>query len=111
MSLDFQMVFHYGSHLFFPLIVALLFFRSYWIQATLLMLLANAVDLDHLWADPVFDPDRCSIGYHLLHSYPAIVVYFLLTFIRHRVVQCLALGLLLHMFTDALDCIWMTHFP
>jgi hypothetical protein len=111
MSWDVQIVFHYGSHFFFPLIVALLFFRTHWIQASLIMLLANAVDLDHLWADPIFDADRCSIGYHFLHSYPAIAIYFLLTLFNNKVVRYLAIGLLLHMLTDTVDCLWMTIFP
>ena len=36
------------------------------------------VDLDHLLADPIYDPERCSIGFHPLHSIPAIVVYALM---------------------------------
>ena len=36
------------------------------------------IDLDHLLATPIFDPARCSIGFHPLHSYYAIGVYFIL---------------------------------
>jgi hypothetical protein len=39
------------------------------------MALTIIVDLDHLLADPIYDPNRCSIGFHPLHSYPAIVIY------------------------------------
>lgn len=69
------------------------------------MLATLLVDLDHLLANPVFDPNRCSIGFHPLHSYYAIVVYVgLLFFPKTRIV---AIGLLLHMATDYLDCLWL----
>ena len=60
------------------------------------------VDLDHLMATPIFDPERCSVGYHTLHSYTAIFIYFLMLFPpKSRIV---AIGLLLHMYTDLQDC-------
>ena len=60
------------------------------------------VDLDHLLATPIFDPNRCSIGFHFLHFYYAIIIYFtLLLFPKSRIV---AIGLLLHKLTDYLDC-------
>jgi len=64
------------------------------------------VDLDHLLAYPdIFVADRCSIGYHTLHSYPAIIAYcFLLIPMKYRVV---GVGLLFHMVTDYVDCILM----
>ncbi len=67
------------------------------------MLATMAVDLDHLLADPIFDPNRCSVGFHLLHSYPAIAIYIVLLFFpKTRIV---AVGLLFHMLTDQLDCL------
>jgi len=69
------------------------------------MALTIIVDLDHLLADPIYDPNRCSIGYHPLHTYPAILVYLVLTaIVRTRLI---GLGLLIHMALDGLDCIWM----
>ena len=35
------------------------------------------VDLDHLLANPIYDPCRCSIGFHPLHNYFAIVIYLI----------------------------------
>ena len=64
------------------------------------------VDLDHLLATPVFQADRCSIGFHPLHSYYAIAIYALLLFLK-RPFSVIGLGLLMHMATDAIDC-WMT---
>lgn len=66
------------------------------------MLLTMAVDLDHLLADPVYDPNRCGIGFHPLHSYPAIVAYAFL--LIPRMTRLVALGLVIHMALDALDC-------
>ncbi len=60
------------------------------------------VDLDHLFADPIFDPARCSINFHPLHSYIAIALYPILLFFKKT--RVIGVGLLFHMFTDALDC-------
>ncbi len=69
------------------------------------MIATMLVDLDHLLADPIFDPGRCGIGFHPLHSYPAMMVYVFMFFIpKMRIVS---VGLLLHMATDFLDCKWM----
>ena len=68
------------------------------------MVLTMFVDLDHLLADPIFDPNRCSINFHPLHSYWAIGAYCVLFFIPH--VRLVAVGLLFHMFTDYIDCLW-----
>jgi len=70
------------------------------------MLLTMLVDLDHLLATPIFDPNRCSIGFHLLHSYIAIPVYFgMCLFPKTRII---GIGLTLHMLTDYIDCLWIT---
>jgi hypothetical protein len=100
-----QTIVHYSLHFLAPGLIAYVFFRTNWKDAWLLMLVTMLIDLDHLLASPVFDPDRCSIGFHPLHSYTAICVYFgILFFPRTRI---LAVGLLLHMFTDYQDCWWM----
>ena len=94
---------HLILHAAVPAAVALLFFRPNWKRAWLIMLAAMVVDLDHLLADPIFDPNRCSIGFHPLHSYPAIAAYGVL--LVPRVTRLFALGLIIHMALDALDCI------
>lgn len=96
---------HYGLHFLFPGLIAWIFFRKQWKKAWLIMIATMLVDLDHLLADPLFDSGRCSIGFHPLHSYYAIAVYFVLAFIRR--VRIAAIGLLFHMFTDFQDCLWM----
>ncbi|PKM30292.1 MAG: hypothetical protein CVV07_07715 [Gammaproteobacteria bacterium HGW-Gammaproteobacteria-11] len=102
-------VIHLALHALLPLLVALLFFRQDWKRAWLIMLLTMLVDLDHLLADPIFDPGRCSIGFHPLHSYTAITGYLLMTL--WRPLRLVGLGLLLHMLVDASDCWRMAGFP
>ena len=100
-----QSISHYGQHFLVPGLVAWVFFRSQWKKVWLIMLATMLVDLDHLLADPIFSPDRCSIGFHPLHSEWAIGIYFLLLFFpKSRIV---AIGLLYHMLTDYQDCLWM----
>lgn len=65
------------------------------------------VDLDHLLATPIFNPCRCSIGFHPLHSYMAIAAYFLL--LVPKKTRIIAIGLLLHMLTDGIDCLFILH--
>ena len=63
------------------------------------------VDLDHLLATPLFDACRCSIGFHPLHSFIGIIVYF--TMLAHPKIRIIGLGLLMHMATDAIDCLFI----
>ena len=94
-------------HFLVPGLLAWLFFRPQWRQAWLILVLTMLVDLDHLLSTPIFDPERCSIGHHPLHTLPAIIVYLLMLFIPHRITRIVATGLLFHMLTDFIDCIWM----
>ena len=102
-----QTVLHYSLHLLAPGLLAWLFFRDVWKKGWLIMLGTMIVDLDHLLATPIFDLNRCSIGIHPLHSVYAIFIYFLLLFHPNKYVRIIAVGLLLHMFIDFLDCIWI----
>jgi hypothetical protein len=88
----------------FPGLIPWGFFRKKWKKAWLIMIATMLVDLDHLLADPIFDPIRCSIGFHPLHSYYAIAIYFIMAFFPK--VRIIAVGLLFHMLTDYLDCLW-----
>lgn len=75
------------------------------------MIATMVVDIDHLLATPIYDPMRCSIGFHPLHQLPAIVAYIvMLGFSKTRLI---GLGLVIHMILDSLDCyknlgIWIT---
>lgn len=67
------------------------------------MLGTMLVDLDHLFATPIFDADRNSIGYHFLHSYPAIAVYIIGSIFAKDTWKMVFIGLLWHMITDFQD--------
>ncbi|WP_109438144.1 MULTISPECIES: DUF6122 family protein [Aquimarina] len=97
-------ILHYSFHFIIPLIIALLFFPKQWKKVYLIFLGSMLIDLDHLLANPIFDPNRCSVGFHPLHSYYAIAVYCIsLFFTRTRII---GLALIWHIITDQLDC-WM----
>ena len=112
---------HIALHFAVPVLVALTFYRRRWRQAALVMIATMIVDLDHLLADPIYDPERCSIGFHPLHTAPAIVFYVALfalpLFVLFRkqsspnlrpvarVLHLIGLGLLIHMALDGGDCL------
>ncbi len=96
---------HLVAHFLVPAAIAAIFFRDRFWRVWLVLCLTMLVDVDHLLADPVYDPGRCSIGFHPLHSYVMIVIYGLATLITP--LRLVAIGLLTHMFLDGVDCIWM----
>lgn len=100
-------ILHLALHVAVPGLAAWLFFRPRWVRSWLVMLGTMVVDADHLLANPVFDPDRCSIGFHPLHTAPAIVVYGALTIPRPT--RLFGIGLLIHIGLDLLDCLWMRY--
>ena len=97
-----QPILHYGSHLMLPLIVALIWFNSNWKIAFLIMLSGLWIDIDHLLANPIFDPTRCSINFHPLHSYFAIGIFVGLTIFKKP--RLVGLGLVIHIIADFIDC-------
>ena len=98
---------HLLLHLIVPGIAAKLAFKKQWKKAWLIMLATMVVDMDHLLASPIFDPNRCSIGFHPLHGYPAILCYLGMTMIPQS--RIIGLGLLIHMGLDGIDCLWMAY--
>lgn len=111
---------HIALHFVVPVVVALALDRTQWARTALVLIATMVVDIDHLLADPIYDPERCSIGFHPLHSTPAIVVYVLVfagglaasmratsaTSKRAaRLTWLIGLGLLIHMLLDGTDCL------
>lgn len=83
--------------------LAFAFFRERLRHAYFIMLATMIVDLDHLLATPIFDPNRCSIGFHPLHGAIPIAIYAALCFVpRARLV---GIGLSVHMILDFMDCL------
>ncbi|MDO5615381.1 MAG: DUF6122 family protein [Cruoricaptor ignavus] len=101
--MDWKTLIHYFLHLGFPLVIAFIFFRKDWKKAYLIMLATMLVDLDHIFATPIFDANRNSIGFHFLHTYPMIALYFLGAVFLRGNYKIIAVGLLFHMFTDWQD--------
>lgn len=101
-----QAFIHYFLHLAFPLFIALVFFKKEWKKVYIILLATMLVDLDHLFSTPIFEANRCSIGYHYLHTYYAMVVYVLLLFL-HKPFNIIGIGLLFHMLTDFIVCLMM----
>jgi len=88
-----------------PFAFGWLLWRENWQRAGLVILAANLIDLDHLLATPMFDPDRCSIGFHLLHGWEAAIVYVLMLGAPKWWLRALGLGALWHLLIDYGDCL------
>lgn len=100
-----QTSFHYGIHFLLPFLVAFIFYKSNWKFTFFIMLSAMLIDIDHLMATPIFDPERCSINFHLLHSNISIVIYLLLLIPKKT--RLIGLGLCIHILADTVDCLFM----
>ncbi len=96
---------HLLLHALVPVAAARLFWPAQWKRAALWMLAGWAIDVDHLLADPVYAPGRCSIGFHPLHAWPAIAVYGALALPRRT--RWFGTGLLIHVALDGVDCLRM----
>lgn len=87
-----------------PFAIGWLLWRENWKASGAVIAAANLIDLDHLLATPIFDPDRCSIGFHLLHGWEAAVAYVLMLGVPKWWVRALSLGALWHLAVDWGDC-------
>lgn len=99
----FRHIIHYAFHLAVPFLLARLFWKENWWKAGLLMLSTMLIDLDHLLADPIFDPNRFSIGFHPLHTLWAGLAYLAMLAIPSWKWRAVGAGCLWHLFTDTLD--------
>ena len=111
---------HLLLHFALPVVLALTFYRTHWRLASVVMIATMLVDVDHLLSRPIYDPARCSIGFHPLHTAPAIGLYavlFLLPVLSSRnptapgvrlrwlIPHLVGLGLIVHMALDWTDCV------
>lgn len=95
-------MFHLALHFLAPAVLTGLFYRKKWKVAYLLMIVTMLVDIDHIFANPIYDPNRCSIGFHPLHELWFIGLYIALCFIPKT--KLVGIGLSVHMALDAIDC-------
>jgi len=100
----FRNIVHYGFHFLVPILFGYLFWRKNWKLAALLMIATMAIDLDHLLADPIFDPNRCGIGFHPLHTGWAAIAYVMIFLLPSWKLKAIAVECLFHLFTDSVDC-------
>jgi len=117
---------HMLLHFLVPALAAKLMVKSRFLYVWSIMMSTMLVDLDHLLANPIYNPDRCSIGFHPLHSYWLLPLYLLLCFFPFQsfsaqfssiqklstsqgIIKLLAIGLVIHMILDGIDCLWMKH--
>lgn len=94
---------HIALHFLVPLFIAVLCFKQRFLPFFLVMIATMVVDIDHLFADPIYDPNRCSIGFHPLHQPWFIAVYIALC--GFKPTRWVGIGLVIHMLLDAADCI------
>jgi hypothetical protein len=94
---------HYGTHFIVPIGIAKWGYPTKFKQVLFIFWGAILIDVDHLLASPIFDPERCSIFFHPLHSSVAIMCYILLCFIQKT--QIIGFALCLHILADSLDCL------
>lgn len=96
---------HYGIHFIVPIFIAFYFYRENVVRVSIFLLLGILIDIDHVLATPIFEAKRCSINFHLLHSYWAIGVYVILFAIKKT--RILGLALLIHIIADTVDCLFI----
>ncbi len=73
-----------------------------WKNVCVQLLLASLIDLDHLSANPIYDPARCSINFHLLHSWYVWPVYVAGLFSKKY--KYFFAAIIVHLILDYFDC-------
>ena len=99
----FRELIHYGIHIGLPVLLAFTLYRGRSWRVLWLLWAGILIDADHLLANPVFDPNRCSIGFHPLHSWPAIFLYLMLW--AYPKTRLAGLALCIHILADSADCL------
>jgi hypothetical protein len=102
-------IIHLALHLLVPAAIALGLYRKRALPVFALLMAGMLIDVDHLLADPVYDPGRCSMGFHPLHTLPAVAVYAGLCI--PRMTRIVGIGLMVHMLLDTGDCLTMQGGP
>lgn len=96
---------HITFHFAIPLVIAWIIDKENFLKIWMILMLSMLIDVDHLLANPIYDADRCSIGFHPLHSFIAIAIYVLFLFLPKT--RIFGIGLLIHISLDGIDCIFM----
>lgn len=75
----------------------------------LIMLATIFIDLDHLFANIIYDSNRCSLSYHPLHTIWAAIIYSTLLIMPSWKLRAVGLGSLWHLITDLIDCLMINN--
>ena len=105
-----QPIVHYFLQFIAIAAIARWYNREKWFRNWLILAATMLVDLDHLLAEPIFHPMRCSIGFHLLHQeYLALLYLAGALLLKRSLMKLVLIGLSFHMLTDLIDCMWMSN--
>ena len=96
---------HMILHFLVPAALARAVGNEGWQKRTWQALSGMIIDLDHLVATPILDPNRCSVGFHPLHTEWAAIAYIVLSLFP--ITRWFGIGLVVHLILDSLDCAWM----
>ena len=88
-----------------PFIITKLFWGKNWRYAGFIMVLTILIDLDHILINPIWDPNRCSIGLHPLHTIWAGLFYSTMLLIPSWKWRAFSAGCIWHLCTDFIDCL------
>lgn len=64
---------------------------------------SNFIDLDHLWARPIYDSNRNGFRVHFLHKNWKVVLLFSALCVFVRPVMFLGIGVMLHYLLDYIE--------
>ena len=100
-----KLLIHFSLHLFIPFYIAKLIYNKNWLNMGIIMVLTILIDLDHIFSNPIYDVNRCSLGVHPLHTIWAALFYFIMLFFRSSKLNAIGIGCLWHLCTDGIDCL------
>lgn len=66
---------------------------------------SHLIDIDHLLANPLYDPNRCSINFHPLHSWYMFPIYIIGSV--YGKYKYFFWAVLVHLGLDLIDCLVM----
>jgi hypothetical protein len=78
-------------------------YRKDFKKIALILISTNLMDVDHLLAEPIYDPQRCGINFHPLHSWYMFPVYAGGLFTERT--RWFSIGIIMHLILDGFDCI------
>lgn len=67
-----------------------------------LLIASNSIDIDHLFAKPIYDKQRNSIGFHILHKKRLFPLSIIGCFLP-AVIQFFFIGIVAHLFLDWIE--------